>query len=260
MPPGPSGGGGWDARRTPLALPSSVTRGPGPIICRQSGAREDTVILRVNGLPGEGQVWLIQVQGQTTPGAGGFLFDARRDDFAIVRWAVGNTWQEVEADLPAAGISVPVLAEAIEVTISRRGTVPAPDLLYSAAMSSAIGSPRAAKLTRTIEASAAAVGASDPNRIPPKATEVQFSFDGFAFPATTTVTIDVEDSAGVKVGDTFTVYKVGEELVDPDSGMSLGVEETAAGQLQISKAMPKFSIGAATSGTGFRQGDVIREK
>jgi hypothetical protein len=42
--------------------------------------------------------------------------------------------------------------------------------------------------------------------------------------------------------------------------MSLGVEETPAGQIQISKSMPKFAIGATTSGTGFRQGDVIREK
>ncbi len=72
--------------------------------------------------------------------------------------------------------------------------------------------------------------------------------------------VNAGSDAGVKVGDTFTVYKVGEELVDPDSGMSLGVEETASGQLQISKAMPKFGIGTATSGTGFRQGDVIREK
>ncbi|PIR17444.1 MAG: hypothetical protein COV46_04140 [Deltaproteobacteria bacterium CG11_big_fil_rev_8_21_14_0_20_49_13] len=67
-------------------------------------------------------------------------------------------------------------------------------------------------------------------------------------------------SAGVKVGDTFTVYKAGEELVDPDSGASLGVEETLAGQMQISKVMPKFSIGMITSGGAFRQGDIVRDR
>jgi curli biogenesis system outer membrane secretion channel CsgG len=66
--------------------------------------------------------------------------------------------------------------------------------------------------------------------------------------------------AGVKIGDTFSVYKAGEELVDPDSGMSLGVEETLAGQIQISKTMPKFAIGTISSGGGFKQGDIIREK
>ncbi|MBI2975015.1 MAG: hypothetical protein HYY43_05445, partial [Deltaproteobacteria bacterium] len=66
--------------------------------------------------------------------------------------------------------------------------------------------------------------------------------------------------AGVKLGDTFSVYKAGEELVDPDSGMSLGVEETLAGQIQISKTMPKFAIGAISSGGGFSKGDIIREK
>ena len=74
------------------------------------------------------------------------------------------------------------------------------------------------------------------------------------------VYINAGANAGVKVGDTFTIYKAGEELVDPDTGMSLGVEETLSGQVQVSKAMPKFAIGAVTSGGGFRNGDIVREK
>lgn len=74
------------------------------------------------------------------------------------------------------------------------------------------------------------------------------------------VYINAGADAGVKVGDNFTIYKAGEELVDPDSGMSLGVEETLSGQVQIAKAMPKFSIATVTSGGGFRQGDIVREK
>lgn len=72
--------------------------------------------------------------------------------------------------------------------------------------------------------------------------------------------VNAGTSAGVKIGDSFTVYKAGEELVDPDSGMSLGVEETLAGEVQISKAMPKFSIGTVVSGGTFRQGDIVRQK
>lgn len=72
--------------------------------------------------------------------------------------------------------------------------------------------------------------------------------------------LNAGSDAGVKVGDSYTVYKAGEELVDPDSGLSLGIEETLAGQVQITKSMPKFSIATTTSGSSFRQGDIIREK
>lgn len=74
------------------------------------------------------------------------------------------------------------------------------------------------------------------------------------------VYLNAGTSAGIKVGDNFTIYKAGEELVDPDSGQSLGIEETLAGQIQISKVMPKFSIGTVTSGGGFKQGDIVRNQ
>lgn len=74
------------------------------------------------------------------------------------------------------------------------------------------------------------------------------------------VYLNAGTDAGVNLGDSFTVYKAGEELVDPDSGLSLGVEETLAGQIQISKTMPKFAIGTITSGGGFSKGDIVRQK
>jgi len=76
----------------------------------------------------------------------------------------------------------------------------------------------------------------------------------------TQVYLNAGSDAGVKVGDSFAVYRVGDELVDPDSGMSLGVEETLSGQVQVSKVMPKFSIATSTSGGGFRKGDVVRSQ
>jgi curli biogenesis system outer membrane secretion channel CsgG len=74
------------------------------------------------------------------------------------------------------------------------------------------------------------------------------------------VYLNAGTDAGVKIGDTFSVYKAGEELVDPDTGASLGVEETLAGQIQVSKTMPKFSFATITSGGGFKQGDVVRQQ
>ncbi len=66
--------------------------------------------------------------------------------------------------------------------------------------------------------------------------------------------------AGIKVGDTFAVYKAGEELVDPDTGLKLGSEMTLSGQVQVTHVEPKFAIAAATSGSGFGAGDIIREQ
>ncbi len=72
--------------------------------------------------------------------------------------------------------------------------------------------------------------------------------------------INAGADSGVKSGDIYKVYKAGEELVDPDSGAILGVEETLAGEIQISKAMPKYSVGEILSGSGFKSGDIIRQQ
>lgn len=197
------GGGGQGQQRTPLALPSAVTRGPGPVICRQTVTPERTPLLRVNGLAGEGQVWLLSVQGQTplvAAARGPFIADSLRDDHVEIQWQTGNTVQRIECDVPAGGLCVPLLCEAISVDYVRGGAIGTSVVSFAASISSALGSPRAARLTRTIEATPADLGSA--NRIPPKATEVQLSFDVFAVPATATVFVDFLDSAGVKVGAT----------------------------------------------------------
>lgn len=70
-----------------------------------------------------------------------------------------------------------------------------------------------------------------------------------------------EDS-GVKIGDTFSVYSKGEELIDPDTGLSLGSEETKVGTIEVTGMVAGGKAAKATAkmGSGFKQGDIIRLK
>ena len=61
--------------------------------------------------------------------------------------------------------------------------------------------------------------------------------------------------AGVaNVGDRFSVMRMGEELIDPDTGISLGGSMTSLGELQISQVQEKFSIASPVSVSG----DIVR--
>lgn len=68
--------------------------------------------------------------------------------------------------------------------------------------------------------------------------------------------------SGVKIGDVFSVYRKGEELIDPDTGLSLGAEEEKIGTIKVVKdiAGGKASIATVLSGSGFQTGDIVRQK
>jgi curli biogenesis system outer membrane secretion channel CsgG len=63
----------------------------------------------------------------------------------------------------------------------------------------------------------------------------------------------------VAQGDIFQAMKPGEELIDPDTGMSLGGEATPLGQVQIATVNDKFSIGLAVDfdPTQLERGDIL---
>ena len=67
---------------------------------------------------------------------------------------------------------------------------------------------------------------------------------------------------GVKPGMVFSVYRPGEELIDPDTGLSLGSEESKIGQIQVTGDIGDGRAAKAIvkSGTGFETGDLIRVK
>lgn len=70
------------------------------------------------------------------------------------------------------------------------------------------------------------------------------------------------EDAGVKIGDTFAVYSQGQELIDPDTGLSLGSEETKIGAIEVTGMVSggKAAKAAAKMGSGFQKGDLIRLK
>ena len=75
------------------------------------------------------------------------------------------------------------------------------------------------------------------------------------------VYISASERTGASVGDMFTVYSVGEELVDPDTGELLGSEEEKIGTVKIYKVSEKYSKAkVADGGAGIKKGDIIRQK
>ena len=75
-----------------------------------------------------------------------------------------------------------------------------------------------------------------------------------------TVLIKPGEAGGVKAGDAFVVYSKGEDVIDPDTGLSMGAEETKAGAIEVTEVKDQYAKAKVTSGTGFKAGDSVREK
>jgi curli biogenesis system outer membrane secretion channel CsgG len=74
-----------------------------------------------------------------------------------------------------------------------------------------------------------------------------------------TVTINRGEGGGVKEGDVFNVFALGEEMIDPDTKESLGREEVKVGKVKISQVNPKTSVASVLEDTGITQGAVLRK-
>jgi curli biogenesis system outer membrane secretion channel CsgG len=55
-------------------------------------------------------------------------------------------------------------------------------------------------------------------------------------------------TAGIQVGDAFAIYREGEALIDPDTGMNLGSEKTKIADIKITDVQEKFSKAQVTDG------------
>ena len=63
---------------------------------------------------------------------------------------------------------------------------------------------------------------------------------------------------GVKPGDTFSVFAPGVELVDPDTGESLGNDMSKVGSVKVVDVKEKFSRAVKVTGSGFQQGHILK--
>jgi curli biogenesis system outer membrane secretion channel CsgG len=70
--------------------------------------------------------------------------------------------------------------------------------------------------------------------------------------------INMGSMSGVKVGDRYDVYNMGEQLVDPDTGQVLGVDETKTGSGEVVEVEERFSI-MTVSGTA-KAKDVVKKQ
>ena len=69
--------------------------------------------------------------------------------------------------------------------------------------------------------------------------------------------------AGVAVGEVFAIYRQGEALIDPDTGLSLGTVDSKIGAIKVvdnQVGEGKASICEIVEGEGFTKGDVVKEK
>jgi curli biogenesis system outer membrane secretion channel CsgG len=66
----------------------------------------------------------------------------------------------------------------------------------------------------------------------------------------------------VKSGMEFCVFRAGEEIKDPDTGLSMGAEEAKIGRIKVTEDALKGKAAKAKvlEGSGFRAGDILREK
>lgn len=75
-----------------------------------------------------------------------------------------------------------------------------------------------------------------------------------------TIYINAGSEHGIKKGEEFTVYKQGEELIDPKTKTVVGHLSKKIGRIAIIDLQPKFSIATQIEGGNFEKGDIIKEE
>ncbi|MBN2355168.1 hypothetical protein JXO59_03595 [candidate division KSB1 bacterium] len=88
-------------------------------------------------------------------------------------------------------------------------------------------------------------------------------WQGKVVKADDTVIINAGALAGIQVGQQFVVYRPGEDLIDPDTGLSLGSEEARLGVIRVttnSIGNGKASNCEIIEGGDFQRGDIVRAK
>ncbi len=90
--------------------------------------------------------------------------------------------------------------------------------------------------------------------VPWKGKVIQVKEDGSVY-------INSGTTSGVKPGTSFSIYREGEALVDPDTGMELGKETAKIGEISVFDVQDKFSKAnlKGTPSSAIQKGDVVQE-
>ncbi len=67
-------------------------------------------------------------------------------------------------------------------------------------------------------------------------------------------------AGSVEVGDRLSLISKGEALIDPETGISLGSEESEIGAVEVTQVQDKFSIARLAGGKMPRAGDIVRSQ
>lgn len=71
--------------------------------------------------------------------------------------------------------------------------------------------------------------------------------------------INIGSNMNVRSGTKMYAYALGEDLVDPDTGLRLGADEKLLGTVEVRDVQSKFSIGYLVSGSGaLKRGDILK--
>ncbi|MBI5634444.1 MAG: hypothetical protein HZA15_13320 [Nitrospirae bacterium] len=71
--------------------------------------------------------------------------------------------------------------------------------------------------------------------------------------------INIGSNMNIRSGTKMYAYSLGEDLVDPDSGLRLGADEKLLGTVEVREVQEKFSIGHMSSGNGpLKRGDILK--
>lgn len=65
-------------------------------------------------------------------------------------------------------------------------------------------------------------------------------------------------AGAVQVGDRLSLMSKGEALIDPETGISLGSQETEIGSVEVTSVQDRFSIARLTGGRMPKTGDIVR--
>ncbi|MFA5778585.1 MAG: CsgG/HfaB family protein [Elusimicrobiota bacterium] len=74
------------------------------------------------------------------------------------------------------------------------------------------------------------------------------------------VTINGGTNADIKVNDVFKVIRKGEEMKDPETGESLGGEDSEIGEIKITEVKEKYSKAKIVDGKDIKQNDKVEKK